>query len=172
MRGALLRYWVLAKYCIYQCLILFSLKALMFMKLYFFHLWYLSSFICIVNWIHYAFFCDQNGCDALKKNQFMTCISCCQYQCYLNNIFFGFVSVVQFVAQMSGVGGFVETVGLNLAGGKIFTASISTVDSLCRKVDIPHLGYHPHSWVWVLLIPGGHLGFWGVCKPLPVCPGT
>ena len=40
--------------------------------------------------------------------------------------------MVQLAASMSGVvlGGVVEVVGLNLAGGKIFTASIGSFDSL------------------------------------------
>ena len=49
--------------------------------------------------------------------------------------FFGYVSVAQLVASMSGVvlGGVVMVVGSNLARGKIFTESIGSVDiiSLC-----------------------------------------
>ena len=43
-----------------------------------------------------------------------------------------YISVAQLVASMSGVvlGGVVEVVGSNLAGGKIFTASICSVDAL------------------------------------------
>ena len=43
-----------------------------------------------------------------------------------------YISVAQLVASMSGVvlGGVVEVVGSNLARGKIFTASIGSVDSL------------------------------------------
>ena len=53
------------------------------------------------------------------------CISRRQYQRFLN-ILFGDVSVAQLVASMSGLvlGGVVMFVGLNLARGKIFTASI------------------------------------------------
>ena len=55
-----------------------------------------------------------------------------QYQHYLNILFFLDVSVEQLVALMSGVvlGGVVKVIGSNLASGKIFTASISLVDSL------------------------------------------
>ena len=54
-----------------------------------------------------------------------------QYQRFLN-ILFGDVSVAQLVASTSGVvlGGVVMVVGSNLARGKIFTASIGSVDSL------------------------------------------
>ena len=46
--------------------------------------------------------------------------------------------MAQLVASMSGVvlGGVVEVVGSNLARGKIFTASISSVDSLYPYVCI------------------------------------
>ena len=46
--------------------------------------------------------------------------------------FFIYVSVAQLVASVSGVvlGGVAEVVGSNLARGKIFTASIGSVDSL------------------------------------------
>ena len=44
--------------------------------------------------------------------------------------------MAQLVASMSGVvlGGVVEVVGLNIARGKIFTASIGSVDSLYPSV--------------------------------------
>ena len=53
-------------------------------------------------------------------------------------IFFGDVSVAQLVASVSGVvlGGVAEVVGSNLARGKIFTASIGSVDSLYPSVCI------------------------------------
>ena len=65
------------------------------------------------------------------------CISCRQYQRFLS-IFFLDVSVAQVVASMSGVvlGGVVMVVGSNLARGKIFTASIGSVDSLYPSVYI------------------------------------
>ena len=46
--------------------------------------------------------------------------------------------MAQLVASMSGVvlGGVVEVVGSNLARGKIFTASIGSVDSLYPSVYI------------------------------------
>ena len=58
--------------------------------------------------------------------------------------FFGDVSVAQLVASMSGVvlGGVVEVVGSNLAWGKIFTASIGSVDSLYPSVFIYCLNLH------------------------------
>ena len=68
----------------------------------------------------------------------MYCIRRRQYQRFLNILFFGDVSVAQLVASMSGVvlGGVVEVVGSNLARGKIFTASIGSVDSLYPSVYI------------------------------------
>ena len=68
----------------------------------------------------------------------MYCIRRRQYQHFLNILFFGDVSVAQLVASMSGVvlGGVVEVVGSNLARGKIFTASIGSVDSLYPSVYI------------------------------------
>ena len=58
--------------------------------------------------------------------------------------FFGDVSVAQLVASMSGVvlGGVVEVVGSNLARGKIFTASIGSVDSLYPSEFIYCLNLH------------------------------
>ena len=66
------------------------------------------------------------------------CISRRQYQRFLNILFFGDVSVAQLVASVSGVvlGGVAEVVGSNLARGKIFTASIGSVDSLYPSVYI------------------------------------
>ena len=65
----------------------------------------------------------------------MYCIRRRQYERFLN-ILFGDVSVAQLVASMSGVvlGGVVEVVGSNLARGKIFTASIGSVDSLYHYI--------------------------------------
>ena len=65
------------------------------------------------------------------------CISRRQYQRFLN-ILLGCVSVAQLVASMSGevLGRVVMDVGSNLAGGKIFTASIGSVDSLYPSVYI------------------------------------
>ena len=59
------------------------------------------------------------------------CISRRQYQRFLN-IVYGDVSVAQLVALMYCVllGGVVMVVGSNLARGKMFTASIGSVDSL------------------------------------------
>ena len=58
----------------------------------------------------------------------MYCIRRRQYQRFLNIL----------VASMSGVvlGGVVEVVGSNLARGKIFTASIGSIDSLYPSVYI------------------------------------
>ena len=75
----------------------------------------------------------------------MYCIRRRQYQRFLNILFFGGdVSVAQLVASMSGVvlGGVVEVVGSNLARGKIFTASIGSVDSLYPSVFIYCLNLH------------------------------
>ena len=46
--------------------------------------------------------------------------------------------MAQLVASMSGVvlGGVAMVVGSNLAGGKIFTASIGSVDSLYRSLSL------------------------------------
>ena len=57
--------------------------------------------------------------------------------CYIISLYI-YVSVAQLVASMSGVvlGRVVEVVGSNFAGGKIFTASIGSVDSLYPSVYI------------------------------------
>ena len=71
------------------------------------------------------------------------CISRRQYQRFLN-IFFLDVSVVQLVASVSGVvrGGVADVMDSNLARGKIFTASIGSVDSLYPSVFIYCLNLH------------------------------
>ena len=53
--------------------------------------------------------------------------------------------MAQLVASMSGVvlGGVVMVVGSNLASGKLFTASIGSVDSLSLSVFIYCLNLHP-----------------------------
>ena len=68
---------------------------------------------------------------------------CNGYSSFMVRIF-GDVSVAQLVASMSGVvlGGVVEVVGSNLARGKIFTASIGSVDSLYPSVFIYCLNLH------------------------------
>ena len=55
--------------------------------------------------------------------------------------------MAQLVASMSGVvlGGVVEVVGSNLARGKIFTASIGSVDSL-----YPYI--YPHIYIYIFFI--------------------
>ena len=65
------------------------------------------------------------------------CISRRQYQHFLNILFLD-VSVAQFVASIAVVvqGGVVMVVGSNLSRGKIFTASIGSVDSLYPSVYI------------------------------------
>ena len=68
-----------------------------------------------------------------------------QYQRFLNILFWGCLSgAVGSVYVMSGVvlGGVVEVVGANLARGKIFTASIGSVDSLYPSVFIYCLNLH------------------------------
>ena len=71
------------------------------------------------------------------------CISHRQYQRFLNILFWG-VSVAQLVASVSGVvlGAVAEVVGSNLTRGKIFTASIGSVDSLYPSVFIYCLNLH------------------------------
>ena len=61
-----------------------------------------------------------------------------QYQRFLNILFWD-VSVAQLAASVSGVvlGGVAGVVGSNLARGKLFTASIGSVDSLYPSVCIP-----------------------------------
>ena len=68
----------------------------------------------------------------------MYCIRRRQYQRFLNILFWGCLSGAVGSVKMSGVvvGGVVEVVGSNLARGKIFTASIGSVDSLYPSVYI------------------------------------
>ena len=125
-------------YCrnLHQFLILCSSKAMMFVKLYFrtsdIYLISLvsldpSGFHLRTKWMPYI------GKEPIYD---MYCIRRRQYQCFLNILFFWDVSVAQPVASMSGVvlGGVVEVVGSNQARGKIFTASIGSVDSLYPSV--------------------------------------
>ena len=75
------------------------------------------------------------------------CISRRQYQRFLN-ILFRDVSVAQLVASVSGVvlGSVAKVVGSNVARGKIFIASIGSVDSLYPSlyiyIYIPHQRRH------------------------------
>ena len=68
------------------------------------------------------------------------CISRHQYQRFLDIPFFGDGSVAQLVALMSVVvlGGVAEVVGSNLARGKIFTASIGSVDLQHLSAQLIH----------------------------------
>ena len=61
--------------------------------------------------------------------------------------------MAQLVASMSGVvlGGVVEVVGSNLARGKIFTASIGSVDSLYPSVYIYIYIYLIYIWLFILV---------------------
>ena len=96
-------------------------------------------------WIHQAFTCERNRCHALKRNQYTTCTASGVVNISASwTSFFGDVSVAQLVASMSGVvlGGVVKVVGSNLARGKIFTASIGSVDSLYPSVFIYCLNLH------------------------------
>ena len=68
--------------------------------------------------------------------------------------------MAQLVASMSGVvlGGVVEVVGLNLNGGKIFTASIGSVESLriyllCESASVSDLVYLESNDVCEIIFP-------------------
>ena len=67
------------------------------------------------------------------------CIGHRQYQRYLNILFFFDVSVAISDVMLGGV---VKVVGLNLARGKIFTASIGSVDSLYSSVFVYCVNLH------------------------------
>ena len=56
--------------------------------------------------------------------------------------------MAQLVASVSGVvlGGVAEVVGSNLARGKIFTASIGSVDSLCPSIYIYIINFNFHHF--------------------------
>ena len=80
-----------------------------------------------------------------KKNQYTMCTASVVVNISAScTSFFGDVSVAQMVASVSGVvlGGVAEIVGSNLARGKIFTASIGSVDSLYPSVFIYCLNLH------------------------------
>ena len=72
------------------------------------------------------------------------CISRHQYQRFLNINLNGDVSIAQLVVSMSGVvlGAVVMVVGSDLARGKIFTESISTVDSIYLSLFIYCMNQH------------------------------
>ena len=72
------------------------------------------------------------------------CISRRQYQRFLNINLNGDVSIAQLVVSMSGVvlGAVVMVVGSDLARGKIFTESISTVDSIYLSLFIYCMNQH------------------------------
>ena len=73
----------------------------------------------------------------------MYCIWRRQYQRFLNILFWGCLSgAVGSVNVWCRLGGVVEVVGSNLARGKIFTASIGSVDSLYPSVFIYCLNLH------------------------------
>ena len=62
------------------------------------------------------------------------CTSRRQYQRFLNILFWGIVALMS--GQVSVLGGVAEFMGSNLARGKIFTASIGSVDLLYPSVYI------------------------------------
>ena len=100
-------------------------------------------------WIHQAFTCERNRCHPLKKNQYTTCTASVVINISASwTSFFGDDSVAQLVALMSGVvlGGVAEVVGSNLARGKIFTASIGSVNSLYPSVYI-----YIYIYIYILL---------------------
>ena len=114
-------------------------------------LWnYISALLIFIKfhlypWIHQAFTCERNRCHPLKKNQYTTCAASVVINVSASwASFFGDDSVAQLVALMSGVvlGGVAGVVGSGLAGGKIFTASIGSVDSLYPSVFIYCLNLH------------------------------
>ena len=75
--------------------------------------------------------------------------------------------MAQLVASMSGVvlGGVVEVVGSKLAGGKIFTASIGSVDSLYPSIYI-YRGYiyiYIYIYIYTLNIRALYLHFDMLC---------
>ena len=72
------------------------------------------------------------------------CISRRQYQRFLNILFWGCLSGAVGSVGVSGavLGGVAEVVGSNLARGKIFTASIGSVDSLYPYIFIYCLNLH------------------------------
>ena len=59
--------------------------------------------------------------------------------------------MAQLVASMSGVvlGGVVEVVGSNLARGKIFTASLGSVDSLYPSVYIYFVYIYIYIYIYI-----------------------
>ena len=71
------------------------------------------------------------------------CISRRQYQRFLNNLFWGCLSgAVGSVDVWCSAGGVVMVVGSSLARGKIFTASIGSVDALYPSVFIYCVNLH------------------------------
>ena len=87
----------------------------------------------------YDVYCIGRRWDALKRNEYATCSALVVVNISAPWAFlFGDVSVAQLEASMSGVvlGGVVEVVGSNLAGGKLFTESVGSVDSLHLSVFI------------------------------------
>ena len=92
-------------------------------------------------WIHQPFTCEWNRC----QNHYTMCTASVVVNISASwTSFFGDVSVAQLVASVSGevLGGVGEVVGSNLARGKIFTASIGSVDSLYPSVFIYCLNLH------------------------------
>ena len=93
---------------------------------------------------------DQNRCqDHFRIRTTLDDAQTCTASVVVNSAlpehpFFGDVSVAQLVASVSGVvlGGVAEVVGSNLARGKIFTASIGSVDSSYPSVFIYCLNLH------------------------------
>ena len=104
---------------------------MMFCEIIFPHFWYLSNFTCILGSIRLSLV---NEIDAIhwKRTNIRRVLHQSSSISALPEHFFGDVSVAQLVALVSGVvlGGVAEVVGSNLARGKIFTASIDSVDSL------------------------------------------
>ena len=105
--------------------------------------------------VHVVYWFFSSSISALpEKNQYTTCTASVVVNISASwTSFFGDVSVAQLVASASGVvlGGVAEVVGSNLARGKIFTASIGSVDSLYPSVFINCLNLHQFLILYIYI---------------------
>ena len=106
--------------------------------------WYLSNFTCILRSIRLSLANEIDVMHWKGTNLRLVLHWSSWISALLEHPFFGDVSVAQLVVSMSGVvlGGVVEVVGSNLAGVKIFTASIGSVGSLYPSVYIYRVNQH------------------------------